>query len=108
MNIINRKVYMKKDTDDFWNKHLIWSFDFYITKKWNYYEYLNLRNINIPTSYLCYICQRELNYDIFYLTDYFKQVPIGKCCIKRYNQSCSIKYNRQDKSIKKRIKIKEE
>lgn len=114
MNVRNRKVYVKKDTDyidDFWNKHSIWAFDFYITKKWHYYEYFNLTNLNIPKSSLCYICQREIKYEIFYLTDHYKQVSIGKCCIKRYNKQYNTQYNKQyNKKYKhiKRFKLKEE
>ena len=116
MNVRNRNVYVKKETDYnhvFWHKHCIWAFDFYITKKWNYHEYLNLTNLNlnIPKSHLCYICERELRYDIFYLTDYLKVVSIGKCCIKRYKKSYDTQYNTSYNTyntIKKRFKIKEE
>jgi hypothetical protein len=100
MDFRNRKVYINKDfLDDFWHKHYIWCFDFYITKRWNYTQYLITR---ISKSSLCYICERELKEDIFYLTDYYKAVCIGKCCVTRYN-----KKNKKN-PIKKRFKLKYE
>ena len=34
MNLRNKKVYVKDEKEEnFWHKHYIWAFDFYVTKK---------------------------------------------------------------------------
>lgn len=114
-NIRNRKIYEKKedkDDYDFWREHYIWCFDFYVKKKWRYEEWYKeeyFNNLNFiykeSNSSLCYICERELKGNIFYLTDYRKKVSIGKCCIKRYIKPRITPHN---PIIRKRFKLKEE